>query len=144
MAPQVPPAPTPTDAHPHASMESTRLCHLQECRSDSPDAREQFTASQHHLGTRSEDAGLVAIDDVEVHIGHVNRHRINRAHDEQWLIAEARPLIPLGYVITVGSPRGSDLRYQNLSDKQSLAQCVLIGEKKVVLGQFALWNACSH
>ena len=89
----------------------------------------------------SEDADEVAIDDVEGHIGHVHRHRINRAHDEQWLIAEARPLIPLGYVITVGSPRGNDRRYQNLSDKQSLAQCVLIGEKKVVLGQFALWNA---
>ena len=32
----------PTDEHPSATMESTRLCHLQECRSDPPVAREQF------------------------------------------------------------------------------------------------------
>ena len=49
------------------------------------------------------------------------------------LAEEAHPHIPLGYVATVCSPGGSDLCYNLHSAMQSLAQCVLIGEKQVVL-----------
>ena len=85
-------------------MESTRLCHLQECRSDLPVARELVTASLQPCLIGSEDADDVAIDGVDDCIGLAGRQRIISAHGEQELATDARPLVPLGYGITVGSP----------------------------------------
>ena len=143
--PRWPPRPSSTpspDEHPSATMESTRLCHLQECRSDLPVARELVTASLQLRVTCSDDADDVAIDGVDDRIGLAGRQRIISAHGEQELATDARPLVPLGYGITVGSPGGSDQRFLILVDGRAPHSACTPVEKKVILRRFTVWNAC--
>ena len=144
MAPR-PSSTPPADEPPNATMESTRLCHLQKCRSDPSVARGTIYSLPATLHLRLGDVEDAATDRIGEDSVVVVRHQaIKEVHTTNrcFLRVLVHHTTRVRHDSQLTSWERSTLRLHSV--RQSATQCVRIGENKNCIGAILSLECLSH